>query len=200
MKNSSIFLSKSARNVTATTAKLVAGGAIATVSSQSLNAALVVWDNTPFALSGDASSNIPIQGYNGVLNVQTAAKISNEQKSSATLTGLSGAGIAFESANGTVDGMTAFSSSLVLANGDNYYGFSLPTGSTPLYGWLSATTVNLVGPNLPTFTLTGYAYENTGASIQVGTVPEPSAVTMALLAGSAAVWRRRRNREVTAAA
>jgi hypothetical protein len=194
MKHASKSLSKSARN----TAKLVAGGAIATASSQTLNAAMVVWDGTPFTLTGDANDNIPIQGYNSILNVQTAAKnTSTKTNASATLIGLGGAGLAFEDSGNTVDATTGFSSSLSLVDGEHYYGFSLPNGDTPLYGWLSATTANLNGTSsMPTFTLTGYAYDDTGAAI---VIPEPSAMTMALLAGSAVLWRRRNRAADTAA-
>jgi hypothetical protein len=82
-----------------------------------------------------------------------------------------------------------------LSSGESYYGFSFTDGSTN-YGWLKvsfeSTTVSVLG----------WAYDTSGAAIAVGStsaIPEASTTTLsmgaaALLAGSAAAWRRRKTR------
>lgn len=80
-----------------------------------------------------------------------------------------------------------------LAPGESaYIGFAFnPTGSQELYGWAEfemgtkSTTSN-------SFTLTRYAYEDSGAGIQAGQIPEPSGALLVMLAGAAGSVRRRR--------
>lgn len=202
MKARSNNVTKSACN----TAKLVVGGVIAAVGSESIDASVVVWDGTPFSITGAQDTDIPIAGYGSSLHVM----MQNGDKKSPSLGTImvrDGAGLTSSGAilGDTIGDGTTFStvanSYSAYNNGSGYWGFSLPSGSTTLYGWMSGD-FNRVNEFFatPSFNLTGYAYDDTGASIKVGAVPEPSAVTMALLAGSAAVWRRRRNREATAAA
>lgn len=86
-----------------------------------------------------------------------------------------------------------------VADGQHYYGFSLTDGST-LYGWLNVTRSG--ADATLTGTVTEWAYETSGANITVGAIPEPAstAAVAALLAGSVAVWNRRRQKLANKAA
>ena len=96
------------------------------------------------------------------------------------------------------------------AGDTGYLGLEITSGGTTLYGWAHVTLNSLppaptvppagteaVGTNATTgyFTLLGYAYDDSGASIAAGAVPEPKS-TVALLvagaAGAAALHRRRK--------
>ena len=72
----------------------------------------------------------------------------------------------------------------------NYAGFQFEIEGTPVYGWMKIT----VSSN--SFTLDQWGYDNTGAPIEVGTIPEPStALLLGLgLAGLAAAGAKARNR------
>ncbi len=94
------------------------------------------------------------------------------------------------------DGDTFSDTFADVPSGQHYYGFSLTDGST-VYGWMSVT--NVPGFGTGTGTVNEWAYDTTGASIAVGqitAIPEPAttAAVAALLAGSAAVWKRRRQK------
>jgi hypothetical protein len=68
-----------------------------------------------------------------------------------------------------------------------FIGVKFDTNSTPLFGWVQ------ISYNLDqSVTVHDFAYESSGAPIAL--VPEPSnnAVLAGLLAGSAALWRKRR--------
>ena len=96
----------------------------------------------------------------------------------------------------TIDGSDSFTSSQVstTATGSTYYGFSLLGGQT-LYGWMKVSLDASSG------SVEQWAYEDSGAPIQVGAVPEPAsaAALAALLAGSAAAMKRRRREDAVAA-
>ena len=72
----------------------------------------------------------------------------------------------------------------------NYAGFQFEIEGTPVYGWMKIT----VSSN--SFTLDQWGYDNTGAPIEVGAIPEPStALLLGLgLAGLAAAGAKARNR------
>ncbi len=86
-----------------------------------------------------------------------------------------------------------------VAGGNGYFGFEIDVSNTPLYGWihLDHVATGIVGGN-DTLTLVDWAYDDSGAGITAGTVPEPaeSAAVMAaaMLAGSAFMLRRRRQK------
>ena len=72
----------------------------------------------------------------------------------------------------------------------NYAGFQFEIEGTPVFGWLKLTVES------NTFTLDEWGYDNTGAPIEVGAIPEPStALLLGLgLAGLAAAGAKARNR------
>ena len=63
------------------------------------------------------------------------------------------------------------------ANNSGFLGFSFDPGDGVKYGWARVTFLN----SGPSGTLHEWAYDSTGASLEAGTVPEPS--TYALLLG-----------------
>lgn len=75
-----------------------------------------------------------------------------------------------------------------------FMGLIVDAGTDPKYGWaeIEFETNN-------TLTLYGFAYEDSGAPITAGAVPEPATVGLlaALAAGSAAVYARRRKTVAT---
>jgi hypothetical protein len=201
-------LTKPARN----TAKLVVGGVVAAAGSEPLHAAIVVWDETPYSTSA-ASSSLPIEGYSSSLVVYLQPGFDDPiNKTSSPANGQIGGGggtsrLTTDMNLGDLIGPEAsFYATVGASTGTltTYWGFSLvSSGGTTLYGWLNGTFGGIGTFSASSFALKGYAYDDTGASIKVGAttaVPESSAATMALLAGSAAVWRRRRSRAVTPAA
>ena len=100
----------------------------------------------------------------------------------------------------TVDGSLAYTSdaSLVVAGtpspgwsagATGYAGFSFDNGGTMNYGWLQIQ----VGAGLDDFTVLEWAYEDSGAAIVVGAVPEPStAILIGLGLAGLAAWRPKR--------
>jgi hypothetical protein len=87
----------------------------------------------------------------------------------------------------------------VTLNAANYFGFRFQNEDTSTinYAWVEIT----FGPTSDVRSITGYAYESSGAGIEIAAVPEPS--SMALLSAGAAgllAYRRRRNAAATPAA
>ncbi|MEY4488499.1 MAG: hypothetical protein RIQ79_1007 [Verrucomicrobiota bacterium] len=89
--------------------------------------------------------------------------------------------------------------------GGGYYGFEMNANGVPFYGWIQLNyfaTGILGGPD--TLTVIDWAYEDSGAPIAAGSIPEPaeSAAIMAgaVLAGSALMMSRRRQRLAALAA
>ncbi len=74
---------------------------------------------------------------------------------------------------------------------EGYLGFSLIDNSDagPYYGWMRVNFSNSGG----TGTLIDWAYDNSGAPITVGVVPEPASITLLGLGAVALVLRRRKS-------
>lgn len=76
-----------------------------------------------------------------------------------------------------------------------YIGFQFRPASTTFYGW--AEVILTEGGDTGTFEIVQWAYDNTGANIQTGAIPEPAVVATglgALVLGAAGLrrWRSRR--------
>jgi hypothetical protein len=78
----------------------------------------------------------------------------------------------------------------ILPNSENIVGFRHVVGTQTLFGWMSIN----VGSDMLTRTITGIAYEDSGASIQAGAIPAPGAVALLGLGGAFAGRGRRRTR------
>jgi hypothetical protein len=87
-----------------------------------------------------------------------------------------------------------------LAAGQNFVGFRFVDGAQTDYGWANITLNPSSNPAITSITIHNWAYDNTGAAITVGQVPEPaqSAAGLGLLAlgaaGVSAYKRRRLNK------
>jgi hypothetical protein len=174
---------------------------LAVTSAGSLSAA-VIHNNTPingsqnFAV--DAGDDFTFSVYPGMIGMWDPATkmFMPGSPSSVSLDPINGAQISTSalSFGAQVDGSASFTEAGVAVTGTQYYGFSLP-GSTTLYGWLNVTHVS--GDGWGSGTVNEWAYDTTGAAIAVGqttaAVPEPAsaAALAALVAGSAAMLRRR---------
>lgn len=98
----------------------------------------------------------------------------------------------------TVDGSSTYSTgyggsashipSEFTAGTPGYLGFSLDTGSGIVYGWMRVTLEANTAPGV----IHEWAYEDSGAAILVGAVPEPGTSLLAALALGSLAFRRRR--------
>jgi hypothetical protein len=116
------------------------------------------------------------------------------------------AGVANAFYSGAI-GLAKFSAHSPNSYNNKYLAFlfrdSTQAGSPLRYGWagISLSNANLSSSEGPLVTITGYAYDNTGAQIPMGAMPVPEPSTMALLAlgaltlGAKGVRSWRRNRE-----
>ena len=109
-----------------------------------------------------------------------------------------GAASTFGSVSVETTGATAFN----LSSSANYAGFSFLNETTGVtdYGWVrfSISTTFTAQPR----SIVGYAYDNTGAAIAVGAIPEPTttaALGLGVLAlGAVSVRRMRQNKQAVA--
>lgn len=190
---------------------LVAG--LAATTGGSLSAA-IIHDNTVTGGSNGVFSITPLTGHDFNLSVSsgtmpTLKPVSSPGTPSSAVVYAGNASDAITSGSQsfgtTIDGSDTFVSGVSVAPdpGRNYLGFSMLDGSTTLYGWMDITYNSGNGTGSAFFN--EWAYDDTGAGIEVGAIPEPAstgAVTAvaALLAGSAVVWKRRRNKLASAVA
>ena len=80
-----------------------------------------------------------------------------------------------------------------------YLGFKFTSGGTTDYGWASLLVTG--SPSGQGFTIQQAYFDNSGAAIHVGAVPEPSSMALlALGATGLAAWRQRRKPITTQAA
>ncbi len=160
----------------------------------------IIYNDTPITGSQFFSITAPTNDFELRLNAGDEANTSFVQ-----LKPQSGVALTSEVMSGDViSSESSFSNTLFVdvPSGQHHYGFSLTDGST-VYGWISVTHDQGFGTG--TGTVNAWAYENTGESIQVGQIPEPATTASvtaaaALLAGSAAVWKRRRQKLAAIAA
>ena len=69
-------------------------------------------------------------------------------------------------------------------SGDNFLGFKLPNGN---YGYIHVN----YDPAGSVYTFTRGAYENSGAAIAAGVIPEPTSIALLLVAGICSLGIRR---------
>jgi len=78
---------------------------------------------------------------------------------------------------------------------NQYLAFRFMNGSFSYYGWVK---VSLTAGMSPSVTVSGYAYDTTGAKLGMGVVPEPSSMGILVLcaltlgANGLRAWRRNR--------
>jgi hypothetical protein len=72
-----------------------------------------------------------------------------------------------------------------------FIGLTILIGATTVYGWADITLNNLDGVNTGVYTVHSMAYEDSGASILAGQIPEPSAIAL-LIAGAVGVLALKR--------
>jgi len=75
----------------------------------------------------------------------------------------------------------------ILANSENIIGFRRVVNGLTIYGWISV----LVGNDMLTRSVTGIAYEDSGAAIEAGAIPAPGALALLGLGGLISARRRR---------
>ena len=78
-----------------------------------------------------------------------------------------------------------------ISGNEGYIGFKLTTDSSegPFYGWMRVVLAN----DGTTGLIRDWAYDNSGAPITVGAVPEPSAITLTAACAAGFAMRRRRS-------
>lgn len=76
-----------------------------------------------------------------------------------------------------------------LANSESIMGFRRVVNGQTLYGWISI----FVGGDMLTRSITGIAYEDSGASIAAGAIPAPGALALLAIGGVFPAGRRRRS-------
>ena len=90
--------------------------------------------------------------------------------------------------SGSIDHMDGTVSGEFVAGQEGYIGFRIDDGSSGYYyGWMRVT----LNDDNTSGTIRDWAWENTGAAIQVGQIPEPTAFLLGAL-GSLLLLRRRR--------
>lgn len=165
------------------------------------------WLN-PSAGSGVGAGLLPgwdIQPYRGSGTFGNALRIYTAiSPSSAEMVMDSDAVVAMLDSGATIDSSLTFDTEEEIAadwttGGIGYMGFRFSPSGTPLYGWMRVQTGsgdpgNGGGPGFPA-TVIDWAYEDSGAGITVGVVPEPSTIALGLLSAGAvgvAAFRKRK--------
>ena len=179
---------------------------LALTSAGSLSAA-IVYNNTPVT-SGDfavtpGSNDFSLYVDPGFYNSGWGAPGDPDYKpemsfpSTVQVTPLTGAAMTGAVGFGEmIDGSDTFDSNGNSVTGTQYLGFSITEGTT-IYGWMSVTHNSGTGSG--SGSVNEWAYDDSGMGILVGqttAIPEPAttAAAFALLAGSAAVLKRRRQK------
>lgn len=182
---------------------VIAGAAMGATSSLS---ATIIYSGTPIPYEGtryyDGSGNVTsgafqsfsINGTDGLGNFKLYAgpDAENSPTFKVTLRSQNGGAITDEAALFDVIGSgSSFSSQVSVEPGQHYFGLSINNGE--MYGWVS-----MMNSGDGMGSVQQWAYQDNGGSIPIGAIPEPAttgavtAAMAALLAGSAAVMKRRR--------
>lgn len=131
-------------------------------------------------VQADGLNPPPVIGFNGFTNGFQAyadSKSSGQIVAFAEGTTISGIPADQTDINLTAIYNTALGLGITASPRPSYYvGFEFnPTGNQPLFGWMELQATS-VSPNTPTFTLTRYAYDDSGAPIAAGEIPQPSGI------------------------
>ena len=192
---------------------LVAGLAVGSASSLS---ATIIYSGTPIVYEGTPSyagdgsvSQDSFQNFSVGATDNFKLYAGPDQKDSPTFkvslgaTSESGGGVTTEAARyDVINANNTFrgeNNVIQMDPGQHYYGLSINDGA--MYGWVS-----MLNSGDGVGSVQEWAYENSGESIVVGAIPEPAttvtvtAAAAALLAGSAAIWNRRRQKQARVAA
>ena len=104
---------------------------------------------------------------------------------------LIGAGSSFGSLGGGTIAMPTYTVAPgpFLANSESIMGFRRVVNGQTLYGWISI----FVGSDMLTRSITGIAFEDSGASIAAGAIPAPGALALLAIGGVFPAGRRRRS-------
>jgi hypothetical protein len=116
-----------------------------------------------------------------------------------------GDGIATPSVN-SADLASFFVNTWPVNSGPGYLGFSFQPADTTLYGWAQLDLTEdtrdpaIFDDTIFTLKLLDFAYDDSGATLNAGAIPEPSSAAMlaAALAGSATLFRRRQAKQAVA--
>jgi hypothetical protein len=88
-----------------------------------------------------------------------------------------------------------------LPNVNGYIGVKFNSNTTPLYGWIQYQgTYDPTTETMTSYSVLGWAYDDTGAAIAAGAVPEPTGLGLLALGAltGASRWRRRREEQSAA--
>ncbi len=88
-----------------------------------------------------------------------------------------------------------------LPNVNGYIGVKFNSNTTPLYGWIQYQgTYDPTTETMTSYSVLGWAYDDTGAAIAAGAVPEPTGLGLLALGALTGASRFRRRREEQSAA
>lgn len=199
---------------------LTLGVGAAVLGSEASNAAIVYWDITPINISGGTVRFNPLTGETGtsvVLETPTIGlRFTNtnyiysltEQGSPQIAAGANDRMLRFTNGQ-IIDGTSTFkgnwsymdrpgwtTAESAWATGENgtsgFVGFTFDNSGTTNFGWFAVT----YNDASQTVELGDFAYEDSGAGILAGAVPEPSSLGLLALGASGLLARRRRQARV----
>jgi hypothetical protein len=183
---------------------------LAVASTAASGSAAVIYNNTPLSFTGGnnsyTSTGFSLDGgtddFSAALFTGKDASPYFTQPSTFSITPVNGNQVTTGELTfgDPINGTSSFGAgpfSVPIDGANHFVGFVLNPGGAPLYGWLSV--MHIGGNGDGNGKVNSWAYDDSGAGITAGqttAIPEPAsaAAVAALLAGSAAVWKRRRQK------